>query len=110
MLSTGWEPKNAALLQAWEEIDAQEKEAFHLVKTGKVRPLAFFMAKCMFDVKLLSEYTDIPKRKIKAHLDPDRFNKLDETTLIKYAQAFNISPIELVNWQRQAASPPSFRR
>jgi hypothetical protein len=97
VLSTGWEPKNAALLQAWEQINEQAKEAYNLVKAGKVSPLAFFMVKCMFDAKLLSEYTHIPKRKIKAHLEPERFRNLDEMTLGKYADAFNITVDELIN-------------
>ncbi len=104
VLSTGWEPKNAALLQAWEQINEEAERAFLLVKAGKVSPLAFFMARCMFDVKLLSDYTDIPKRKIRAHLDPERFRNLDEMTLAKYAEAFNISVDELVNWTGAADS------
>ncbi|MFH1080437.1 MAG: hypothetical protein V1766_09300 [Pseudomonadota bacterium] len=97
VLSSGWEPKNAALLQAWEQINEEAKEAFMLVKAGQVSPLAFFMARGMFDVALLSAYTDIPKRKIRAHLEPDNFRHLDEVTLGKYAEAFNLSVDELVN-------------
>jgi hypothetical protein len=104
VLSTGWEPKNTALLQAWEQIDEQAKEAYQLVRAGRVSPLVFFIAKCMFDVKLLSEYTNIPKRKIKKHLDPAQFRRLDRATLEKYADAFNIAPAELVRWQMQPAS------
>jgi hypothetical protein len=55
------------------------------------------MAKCMFDVKLLSDYTDIPKRKIKSHLAPEGFRGLDGTTLGKYADAFNITVDEMLN-------------
>jgi hypothetical protein len=97
VLSSGWEPKNTALLQAWEQINEEAAEAFLLVKTGRVSPLAYFMAKCMFDVKLLSDYTDIPKRKIKAHLEPENFRQLDDVTLGKYADAFNVTVDELVN-------------
>lgn len=96
--STGWEPKNAALQQAWKQIDEEAETTRRLVQSGRVSPLAFFMARCMFDVKLLSAYTDIPKRKIKAHLDPAHFRNLDETTLAKYAEAFNITAAELANW------------
>ncbi|MDQ5984725.1 MAG: hypothetical protein CSYNP_00421 [Syntrophus sp. SKADARSKE-3] len=97
VLSIGWEPKNTALLQAWEQIDEQVKEAMNLVREGKASPLAFFMAKCMFDVKLLSDYTDIPKRKIKSHLTPEGFQGLDGPMLGKYADAFNITVDELLN-------------
>jgi hypothetical protein len=106
VLSSGWEPKNAALLQAWEQINEEAKEACMLVKAGKVSPLAFFMARCMFDVALLSAYTDMPKRKIRAHLEPENFRHLDKVTLGKYAEAFNISVDELVNWSEAADSFP----
>jgi len=96
-LSSGWEPKNAALLQAWEQIHERAEQARQQVQAGRVSPLAFFMARGMFDVKLLSDYTGIPKRKIKAHLDPDNFKNLDRGTLEKYANAFDISPEELAN-------------
>ena len=95
VLSPGWEPKNAALKQAWEQIGEEAKEAFLQVKTGKVSPLAFYMAKGMFDPALLSAYTDIPKRKIREHLDPETFRCLDEKTLARYAEAFAITVEEL---------------
>mgnify|MGYP001225727616 CR=1 FL=1 len=106
VLSSGWEPKNAALNQAWEQINEEAKEALAQIKAGRVSPLAFFMARCMFDVKLLSDYTDIPKRKIKAHLEPETFRQLDEATLGKYAEAFSISVEELVNGLKTAAAFP----
>jgi len=102
VLSSGWAPKNAALLQAWEQINEEAKEALIRVKAGKVSPLAFFMARGMFDVKLLSDFTDIPKKKINAHLEPDNFRRLDDVMLGKYAEAFNISVDELVNWSETA--------
>jgi phosphoribosyl-ATP pyrophosphohydrolase len=95
VLSPGWEPKNAALKQAWEQIGEEAKEAFMQVKAGKVSPLAFYMAKGMFDLALLSAYTDIPKRKIKDHLDPETFRRLDTETLARYAEAFAVSVDEL---------------
>jgi len=96
-LSSGWEPKNAALQQAWEQVHEQAEQARRQVLTGRVSPLAFFMARGMFDIKLLSDYTGIPKRRIKAHLAPETFKHLDRGTLETYAQAFDISPEELVN-------------
>jgi hypothetical protein len=106
VLSTGWEPKNAALRQAWEQIDQQAKKTYSLVKKGKVSPLAFFMVKGMFDAELLSEYTHIPKRMIKAHLQPERFRRLDDITLGKYAEAFNVTVDELVNGPRTSDAFP----
>ncbi|MFP4037670.1 MAG: hypothetical protein ACLFNW_10005 [Desulfobacterales bacterium] len=95
--STGWGPKNAAMLQAWDQVNEEAKEAFDQVMAGRASPLAYFMAKGMFDVSLLSAYTKIPKRKIKSHLVPEKFRRIDEKTLGKYAEAFGITPEELVN-------------
>ncbi len=97
VLSTGWEPKNAALMQAWEEIGEQAKAIYSQVQAGQVSPIAFFMAQCMFDIKLLSDYTGLPKRKVKAHLEPEQFRRLDAETLKSYAEAFNITVEDLVN-------------
>jgi hypothetical protein len=102
VLSSGWAPKNAALLQAWEQINEEARETLMLAKAGKVSPLAFFMARGMFDVALLSAYIDLPKRKIREHLEPDNFRHLDDVTLGKYAEAFNITVDELVNWSETA--------
>jgi hypothetical protein len=98
-LSPGWDPKNTALLQAWDQIEEKVREACRLVEEGKTSPLAVFMARNIFDVKLLSDYTGIPKKKIQSHLDPDAFRKLDEETLGRYAEAFNIAPAELASWR-----------
>jgi hypothetical protein len=103
VLSSGWEPKNVALQLAWAQINEEARVAFSQVEAGEVSPLAFFMARCMFDVKLLSDYTDIPKRKIKAHLEPANFRELDDLTLGKYAEAFDISVDELADWSKTAA-------
>jgi hypothetical protein len=101
-LSPGWEPKNTALMQAWEQIDEKAREACLLVARGKASPLAFFMAANIFDIRLLSDYTGIPKRKIKSHLEPETFKTLDGETLKKYADAFNVEPAELAAWRPPA--------
>ncbi len=102
VLSTGWEPKNAALMQAWEEINEQARAVYSRVQAGATSPLAFFMAQCMFDITLLSDYTGLPKRKVKAHLEPESFRRLDEETLMKNAEAFNITVEDQVNCSNTA--------
>jgi hypothetical protein len=49
------------------------------------------MEKNLMDLKLLSDYTGLPKRKVRKHLKPDRFKLLDEKTLALYADTFRIS-------------------
>ena len=91
VLSTGWDPKTDALMQAWEVIDEKVEEVRQQVLSGAVSPIAFYMEKNLMDVKLLSDYTGLPKRKIRKHLKPDRFKDLDDKTLALYAETFGIS-------------------
>jgi hypothetical protein len=91
VLSTGWNPKTDAMMQAWEVINEQVELVRQRVISGELSPIAFYMEKNLMDVKLLSDYAGIPKRKVRKHLKPDHFNKLDEETLNKYAETFRIS-------------------
>jgi hypothetical protein len=98
VLSTGWTPKNAALKQAWDVVNEKIEEVKNKVLEGKLSPVAYFMEKNIMDLKLLSEYTGISKWRIKRHLKPKNFNKLDHETLSKYASAFETTISSLKNF------------
>ncbi len=93
--STGWSPKNTALLQAWELVNKKLDETKKKVLAGELSPLAFFMEQNVMTVKLLGQYTGISRWKIKRHLKPRHFIKLDEISLQKYADALNITVQDL---------------
>jgi len=97
VLSTGWSPKNAALKQAWEEVNDKAEEARQDVLNGKRSMLAWHMEKNIMAVKLLSQYTGIPRRKIRKHLKPAGFQQLEAETLQKYAEVFNLTVEELTD-------------
>lgn len=89
--STGWAPKNTALLQAWELVNEKLEETKEKVLKGKLSPLAFFMEQNVMTAKLLAQYAEISKWKVKRHLKQKHFNKLDDITLQKYADVLNIT-------------------
>ena len=93
--STGWSPKNTALLQAWELVDEKLMETKEKVLKGELSPLAYFMEKNIMTPKLLSQYTNFSKWKVKRHLKPKHFNKLDDFVLQKYADNLNVDIEEL---------------
>jgi hypothetical protein len=95
--STGWTPKNAAMKQAWDEVQEKVQQVKEEVRNGKKSPVAYYMVKNIMDIAILSQYLEIPKRRVKKHLKPEGFDKLDEETLKKYAQTFDISVEELCN-------------
>ncbi len=95
VLSVGWEPKNIAMVQAWEVINEQVEEIKKQVLAGKSSPLAYHMEKNMMDLSLLSQYSGFSKSTIKKHLTCEGFKKLKDEEIRKYAESFNIKPEEL---------------
>jgi hypothetical protein len=97
--SPGFEPQNIALEQAWDEVNENIEAALDMVEAGKKSPLFFFMNREIMEVKILAEYMKLPKWKVKRHLKLDRFNKLDNSVLEKYAKVLRIDDInDLVNF------------
>jgi len=90
-----WENKDIAFTMEMEN-HLEEIEPVRLqVLSGELSPLAYHIEAKIFNIKLLSSYTGIPKRHIKKHLKPEYFNQLKEETLEKYATALGISIEEL---------------
>ena len=101
VLSAGWEPKNEAMRQAWGIINEKVEEARQQVLSGRFSPLYYFMEKNMMDIKLLADYAGLPKRKVRRHMKPYHFARIDEVILGKYAEAFNITPDRLRNFNEE---------
>lgn len=95
VFSLGWEPKNEAIRQAWLDIEEQLEKVKKEIEAGVKSPLAWFMQKNIMDVGLLSKYTGIPRRKIRKHLRPAVFEKLEKKVLDKYSVTFGLTPEQL---------------
>jgi hypothetical protein len=93
--STGWEPENTVLNQAWDEINKKVAETVEKIEAGELSPLAYHMERNIMDVGMLSQYMDLSKRNVSKHLQPSGFNGLDNKTLKCYADVFDISVEEL---------------
>jgi len=105
VLSTGWTPKNAALKQAWAEVNEKVEEVKRKVLEGKLSPVAYYMEKNIMNLKLLSQYTGISKWRIRRHLKSKVFSKLDNETLAKYAKIFEIPVASLRNFNENLKQP-----
>ena len=93
--SSGWEPENVVLNQAWDEINKKVAETKLKIDAGELSPLAYHMEKNIMDVGMLSQYMDISKRNVSKHLEPNGFSGLDDKTLNRYAEVFDITVEEL---------------
>lgn len=88
--SYGWEPKNTVMENAWEHEKEKMEEARELVRQGKKSPIYYHMFKALMDIKVLSGYTGFSKFKTKRHFKPSVYNKLSETSIQKYIEAFSL--------------------
>lgn len=91
VLSVGWNPKNEAMKQAWEQINSKVEKARQKVLLGKLSPLAYHMEKRLMNITLLSQYTGFSRWTVRRHFKPLKFKKLSSADLEKYAEALNIS-------------------
>lgn len=93
--SDGWSPQNDALEVTMDGIDEECQEILQRVRAGETSPLEYHAARNVMPLELLAQYTGFSKRKVRKHLDPKNFNKLDDETLAAYADALRITVDEL---------------
>jgi len=98
VLSTGWEPKDIALRQALDFIEERAKKSKEKIENNQLSPIAYYLEKRVMDIKLLSQYTNILRWRVKRHLKPRVFKKLSREILKKYADGFEITVDELLNF------------
>ena len=90
--SLGWEPKNIANQQAWELIRKEISSEIELIRAGKRSPLAYHMTRNLMNVGLLASYAGLSRWRVRRHLKPAGFRRLDRNMLKRYADIFGISP------------------
>ena len=96
-LSSGWEPKTIALSNSIDDIKERIADAKQQVVSGEVSPICYYMEVNKMDLTILASYVGLWKWRVKRHFKPNIFAKLNDKTLQKYADAFEISVQELKN-------------
>ncbi|HCO83850.1 MAG TPA: hypothetical protein DIT95_09990 [Arenibacter sp.] len=94
-LSTGWSPKTIALNNAIEALNERISASKQRVKDHKVSPLEYYMELHKMDLPILASYMGIWKWRVKRHFRPAVFKNLNNKTLQKYADVFDITIEEL---------------
>jgi hypothetical protein len=89
--SFGWRSKTVALAQAWERIlkDLERIEA--RVRNGELSPLAWHMTRHQMTPGLLAKYVGLSRLRVRRHLKPRPFKRLNPDILARYADVFGIS-------------------
>jgi hypothetical protein len=89
------EPDRVILQQAWDHFGERIEDARKQVLEGKASPILYYMEKTMLTPMDLSMHAGVAFWRVKRHLKPKVFAKLSEKTLKKYAEAFNITLVQL---------------
>lgn len=93
--SSGWEPKTVALNNAIDEINERIEDARNRVAKGETSPVEYYMEVHKMDLGILASYVGLWQWRVKRHFKPSVFKKLNNKTLKKYAEVFDISVEEL---------------
>ncbi len=94
-LLANWGNKEIVNNASWEIVKERIKDAKDKVMSGELSPIAYYMQKCLTDIKTLSQYVGIASWRVKRHMKPAKFNKLSDKVLQKYADFFNVTIAEL---------------
>ncbi|MGA3012761.1 MAG: hypothetical protein ABSD71_01875 [Bacteroidales bacterium] len=91
------ESTRVTLQQAWDLFNDRIEEARQKVKAGIASPILYYMEKTLVTPMDLSMHTGIMVWRVKRHLKPKVFKRLNEKTLKKYADVFNTTLEQLKN-------------
>ncbi len=94
-LSSGWDPKTIALSNAIKDIEERVAAAKKRVENNETSPIEYYMELHKMDLPILSSYVGLWQWRVKRHFKPKVFQKLNQKTLQKYADVFEISIEEL---------------
>ncbi|MBU2947927.1 hypothetical protein [Zobellia uliginosa] len=94
-LSSGWDPKTIALSNAIKDIEERVALAKKRVENKETSPIEYYMELHKMDLPILSSYVGLWQWRVKRHFKPKNFQKLNQKTLEKYADVFDISIEEL---------------
>ena len=90
-LSSGWDVTNTSNALTWHEIRVQVRGVWDKFQAGEVSPIAYLMAAHQMDVALLAAYAGLWKWRVRRHLKPAVFKRLEPSILEKYAEVFRLS-------------------
>jgi len=88
--STGWEVEELVLLDVVNDFRKKAEESKEKVLRGEISPIEYFMNKNFMDLPALASGIGFFQWRVRRHLKPDIFKKLNDKILQKYADFFNI--------------------
>lgn len=94
--SAGWDASNLANIQAWQLIAEEIEAALEQIRNGGASALVFHMVRNQMDVGLLASYVELPRWRVKRHLQAKHYHKLSTTLRDRYATVFTV-PVDALD-------------
>ncbi len=98
-LSSGWEPKSIVQHETLKLLQERIEQSKLDVKDELVSPIVYFMELHRMDWNTLGAYMNRWVWRIKRHAKPSVFKKLNQKTLQRYADIFDIKVEELKHYK-----------
>jgi len=88
--SSGWEAEEVVLDQAITHFEQLASQALERARRGVAAPLEYHMYRRRMDPALLAQSTGLFKWRVRRHLRPAVFARLDDGILARYADALGL--------------------
>ena len=100
--SSGWEAEEIVLRDVVDDFKARAQEVKTRILDDQASPIEYFMHLKLMDLPALAYGVGMGKWRVKRHLTPRGFKRLDHHTLQRYADFFNIEVERLTRFKEQS--------
>lgn len=106
--SAGWEVETQATRDALAELERLKTDALQRATAGACSPLEYHMYAARMDLALLAQVTGLWQWRVRRHLaSTERFRRLPQRLLQRYADALDLPPDSLLQLPSVAPNPES---
>ena len=98
---SGWDVQVLVMNNLAGMFDEWADKAKERVKNNQSSPIEYFMYYFGLDLPTLAQQMGIAKRKVKKHMKPEVFEKLDDGILKQYADIFQIDVAALKDFKKE---------
>ncbi|MCJ8500179.1 hypothetical protein [Desulfatitalea alkaliphila] len=104
--TSGWEVEELVLRDVLADFAEKAEAAKARILAGRTSPIEYFLNRRLMDLAALAQAMGIGKWRVKRHLKPRVFNKLNDKLLQRYASLFRIDIATLKQFKEILARDP----
>lgn len=104
--TSGWAVEEVVLRDVLEDFDELAADAKRRALRGEVAPIEFFLYRRLMDLPSLARAMGLAKWRVRRHLKPKVFRKLNTARLQQYADLFRIDLSALTDFKETTDIEP----